>query len=681
MDALVARAPQRVTLTELLGFGERIGLHGLALLGAVFIGIYGRTVCPFVSGLSLGEFGTNLLLVFGLQLLTRELLFMFVPTPGEHRSLPRHGYYLSVVSWLLAGVYAMGLHGLRYEDFPIGSHLKLMSGYWVVGACLLAQWEYVSLERLARLRALRYANAERYLERITVRVMEGFVLFTLAPALAMALTLARQQYEGFVDGEVVLEVAFLSGFCVLVALATAIRFGNTLREDSRAIVTGTQRVRDGDRDVVLDTSRLDEFGEVAAGINSMCRELEQQNRRLEKQLVDLDALNDVSHAMSSLHTDRILNLIVENSKVVTRAEASSLLLVDADAGELYFHVLQGDAADDLREVRVPIGTGIVGTVAATGKPLLIPDAYADPRFDRSFDDRTGFRTRTLLTVPMVSQDEVLGVIQVINRADGAEFNADDLHLLQSFASHAAISLRNARMFEQTQQLANDLREALENERRLTIEKEKMGAYIPRQVVDEISRNREQKLALGGKTVVASVLFSDIKGFTALSEHLDPQEIVAFLNVYMTAMTDIIDEGGIVDKFMGDGIMAIFTDVSGSNDNNEAHAVRAARAGMRMQQALAELRARDQALAHLQMRVGINTGEMVAGNIGSQTRMEYTVIGDNVNVASRVEGAAEPGTVLVTDSTWAMLGGGFEGVQKAPISVKNRSEPVRTWQLA
>src|SRR5205823_9642596 len=114
----------------------------------------------------------------------------------------------------------------------------------------------------------------------------------------------------------------------------------------------------------------------------------------------------------------------------------------------------------------------------------------------------------------------------------------------------------------------------------------MGAYIPKQVVDEISRNREQKLALGGKAERLTILFADIVGFTRLAENMTPQEVVGFLNVYMTAMTDVIEaEDGLIDKFIGDGIMAIFTSASGEDD----HPIRAVRAGMRMQEQLSELR--------------------------------------------------------------------------------------------
>lgn len=666
---------------DLVDWPVRVHQYLIGITAVVFLAIYGRAVCPFINGIKVPELIVNLGAIWVLQIVVRELLFHRFARPPEGRSLPRHGYLMAMLSWLIAGVFAMALHWLRYESFPISSHVKLMLGYWVIGGGLLAQWEYVLLENEARKRFVTHADVNLHLERISRRVMEGYVLFTLAPSMAMALTLARYRYEGLVDRGVVIEMVFLGGFCVLLSLAVSLRFGRSLRRDALSVIDGTRRIQQGEPNVVLDQSRLDELGAVATGINRMCRELELKNKHLEKQIAEKDALRRVSEAVSSLlAVEKVLDLIAENAKVVTRAEASSLLLLDHSRGLLHFHVAKGESIDGLAEVSVPIGSGIAGHVAKTGTSLLIPDAYADTRFDRSVDQRTKFRTRDVITVPMTSKGEVLGVIQALNKSgtkDGMQqFNADDVRLLEAFAAQAAVSLENARLLESTRKMADDLRVALEAERNLTIEKAKMGAYIPRNVIDDISRNREQKLALGGKTITATILFSDIKGFTSLSEKLDPQEIVKFLNIYMTAMCEVIErEHGVVDKFMGDGIMAIFTpELAGD------HAAAAVRAGLGMQAALNHIRQSNPLLQQLHMRVGINTGEVVAGNIGSETRMDYTVIGDNVNVASRIEGMCEPDGVLVSASTWAGVQAEFSGVARPPLHVKNRGEPVLTYQI-
>jgi len=386
-----------------------------------------------------------------------------------------------------------------------------------------------------------------------------------------------------------------------------------------------------------------------------------------QQLCEMEATLAISLALTSLMgVDELLTLIMDKSKEVMRAEASSLLMLDQAAGLLRFHVARGTAGAALRSATMALGHGIAGWVAQTGEPLLIPDAYQDPRFDPSYDKRSGFRTRSILTVPLQVKDEVMGVVQVINKIGEVAFGQHDLNLFLSFASQASVALDNARLYARTKAMAEDLRQALEQERRLTIEKEKMRACIPKQLVDEISRNREQQLALGGKTVHLTILFSDIQGFMRLSETMASQQVFSFLNTYMTAMTGIIEEeGGIIDKFIGDGIMALFPPIS--EDDN--HALRAVRAGIRMQKRLYSLRkewaASRPELAGMQIRVGVNTGEVVSGNIGSETR-DYTVVGDNVNVAARLESMSRAGEVCISEATYREIEGHIAATKLEPV---------------
>jgi adenylate cyclase len=423
------------------------------------------------------------------------------------------------------------------------------------------------------------------------------------------------------------------------------------------------------------------------------RELQRLNEVLEQRVTEatedlrrrvreLTALTEASRAINSvMNTDRLLEQILELSREVMTAEASSLLVLEPETGKLQFVVARGTAGPALKSTTVDLGQGIAGWVAQTGEPLLIADAYRDARFDPSYDQLTGFRTRSILTVPILIKGEIAGVVQVINKVSAEAFDERDLHLFQSFASMASIALENARLFERTQRMADDLREALEAERRLAIEKEKMGAYMPKTAVDEIVRNREQKLALGGKLVRATILFSDLEGFTRLTERMAPQAVVSFLNEYMTAMTRVVEDGGgIVDKFIGDGIMAVFL----PRDVEDNHALRAVRAGVRMQQRLGELRAGWRAdrpeLTGVQARIGINTGEVVSGNIGSQTRMDYTVVGDNVNLAARIEASARVGEVHVSESTYREVEEHVAATRLEPIIVKNRVQPVQIYSV-
>ena len=412
-------------------------------------------------------------------------------------------------------------------------------------------------------------------------------------------------------------------------------------------------------------------------------DIQNKNLLLTSKVNEMGALNEVANAINSvMELDPLLDKILEVVATVVDAEAGTFFIHDKDTGELIFRAARGQVGEQLKEQRIAPGVGIAGFVAQHRKSLRINDPYNDARFNRAFDDASGFKTRSVLTVPTMVKDELVGVLQVLNKRGSDSFNELDQNLFETFAQSVGIAWTNAQLFEQTRQMADDLRKALEAERHLSIEKEKMGAYIPKNVVDEISRNREQKLALGGKTVVATVLFLDLVGFTRVSENFAPEELIQRLNQFMTQMANIIEEhGGVLDKFLGDGIMAIFTPI----DEHDNHALRAVETGIGMQQAMRELRAswnlESGLLSGLQMRVGINTGEVIAGNIGSEVRMDYTVIGDNVNVASRIEGICTPGGVFVSEETFADIGGKVLAERMAPVKVKNRDKPVQTFSIA
>ncbi|MFT7548952.1 MAG: adenylate cyclase [Candidatus Azotimanducaceae bacterium] len=408
---------------------------------------------------------------------------------------------------------------------------------------------------------------------------------------------------------------------------------------------------------------------------------EEQRDQAIVQLAERRALGEVAVAVSSVgDLNSVLDTILEKSREVVNAEASSLLLLDENENNLYFHTVQGEVSEELKGKRIGLGEGLVSHVLTTGKTEVVADPYNDPRFNRAIDDATGFTTRSILTTPLINKNKIIGILQLVNRKGLDTFVANDISLIKSFAVQAGVAIENSRLYSDVKNYANDLKTSLDNERRLTVEKQKMGAYVPKEVVDQISRSREEKLALGGKVIRATILFSDIVGFTRLSERLDPTKVVDFLNLYMTEMSDIIEEeGGIIDKFIGDGIMAIF------NNEDANPALSAVRAGLRMQAVVESHRegwaSIDPDLSELSMRVGINSGRVISGNVGSERRMDYTVIGDNVNVAARIEQACKPGGVLVSTATYEDVKLGVKAEKMEPIIVKNRDQPVLTYLIA
>lgn len=205
-----------------------------------------------------------------------------------------------------------------------------------------------------------------------------------------------------------------------------------------------------------------------------------------------------------------------------------------------------------------------------------------------------------------------------------------------------------------------------------------GKYMTQTVMEHLLSGKVQ---LGGETLTVSILFSDIRSFTSISERMDAQELVGLLNEYFTEMVTIImEEDGVVDKYIGDAIMAVF----GAPVSKPDDAVRAVRAGVRMRTALYNLndRLRERGLAPLQTGIGIHTGEVVAGNIGSESRMEYTVIGDAVNLASRLESnTKELGVhVLISEDTYRLVESICVARPVREITVKGRAQPVMTYEV-
>jgi adenylate cyclase len=205
-------------------------------------------------------------------------------------------------------------------------------------------------------------------------------------------------------------------------------------------------------------------------------------------------------------------------------------------------------------------------------------------------------------------------------------------------------------------------------------------YLSGEVIEKIIRDPKH-LQLGGEKRELTIMFTDLAGFSTFSERLGPVELTALLNDYLSEMTDIIlEEGGTLDKYEGDAIIAFWNAPLEQPD----HAVRACRAALRCQRRLAELREAYQQRtgAALRMRVGLNTGEVVVGNMGSRTRFNYTILGDAANLASRLEGANKAfGTeTMVSETTWRLVSAEFCGRKLADLRVVGKKTAVAVHEL-
>jgi adenylate cyclase len=382
-------------------------------------------------------------------------------------------------------------------------------------------------------------------------------------------------------------------------------------------------------------------------------------------LRNFTALIEITKALNSeLDKETILETIVDKGVELLKAERGFLILVQDAA--LDFKVARNRDKTDIPNPSTLISRSVLDSVTKTGEPVLTTDAQTALSGSMSI---TALEVRSLICVPLRLKERILGALYVDSKFAEAKFNEESQNLLHAFADQAAIAIENARLFDEVA----ESREAEKNVRQM------FQKYVPADVVREVLKMKE-----GGRLsakLTATVLFSDIRGFTSISERMPPEGVVGFLNDYLQRMVDIVfDEGGIVDKFIGDSVMAVF----GAPVPKPDDAVRAVRAALRMIEEVARFneQQRKQGGVEIDVGVGLHTGPLIAGNIGSDRKMEYTVIGDTVNVANRVESLNQKmqTNVLITQQCYEATGKAFAVRELPRMQVKGKELPLHVYEV-
>jgi adenylate cyclase len=313
--------------------------------------------------------------------------------------------------------------------------------------------------------------------------------------------------------------------------------------------------------------------------------------------------------------------------------------------------------------KLSIGRTITRKVMKDRVALLSQDAASDEEF-AGVDSIVSQGVRSTICAPLVGESRVHGAIYADRLDPFAAFKPDDLELISAVAAQTAIAVENARAHER---LARE-----------EVARANYSRFLPEYVVKQMLENPES-FKLGGVNQTITILFADIRGFTSISEHAPPEKIVGLLNRYFSAMTDIIfAHGGTLDKYLGDGLMALFgapttTPEDASNALNAAVAMQRRLLGINME-------LRQEGLSEVGVGIGLHTGEVTVGYIGSERRSEYTAIGDSVNTASRLESNAKGGEILVSDATAKAARSRYKLHAREPITVKNREQPVILWEV-
>lgn len=350
--------------------------------------------------------------------------------------------------------------------------------------------------------------------------------------------------------------------------------------------------------------------------------------------------------------------------------SASFELVPADNGVLFLHDAERGltpAAVKRRDARqtgdVTLSETLLQQVMDTRRAVLTADAIIDARFSGA-ESIVAQGIRSAMAVPLLSGNALRGVLFVDSRERSNAFNEKDLKLLAGLAGHAAIALENV-----------ELAGKIERE---AVTRAELSRFLSPAVAEMVVQGRVELLRQGRLEEV-SVLFADIRGFTSMAEHDQPQEVVVMLNAFFTRMADVIfRHEGNLDKFIGDCVMAVWGPPSSHPDD----AARALRAGLEMQQEveLLNLRRAGEGKPPLEVGIGINTGLAVVGYMGSAERHEFTAIGDSVNTASRLCGLARGGEVIATEATLTRAGAGFEVEPLPAVNVKGKERGISAFRI-
>ncbi|MFT3707375.1 MAG: adenylate/guanylate cyclase domain-containing protein [Archangium sp.] len=448
------------------------------------------------------------------------------------------------------------------------------------------------------------------------------------------------------------------------------------------------RLRDGD-EIALGNSRLvfhDGGGQpghttsagvtVVASAQSMPAFLATVAQMESAEFRPADKLNDLETLKQDYEKLRIANEF--HRLVGGERDLKSLLdkilkvafqLLAADNGVVFLAAEDGSLSPQAIHKRKPDGGDVVVSdtvlkrVSETRSAVLTADAILDSRFSSS-ESIVAQGIRSAMAVPLLSKGVLRGVLFCDTRERTNAFSEKDLKVLSGISSQAAIALENSELARKVEQEA--------------VTRAELSRFLAPAVAEAVVSGKVELLRVG-RLAEVSCIFADIRGFTSMAEADSPQETVAMLNTFFTAMANVIfTHEGNLDKFIGDCVMATW----GPPIVHPDDASRALRCALDM---LDEINAMNDARVAagkkpIEVGIGVNTGQAVVGYIGSNERHEFTAIGDSVNTASRLCGLAKGGEVLASDSTVKRAGPGFTVEAVSVLQVKGKEKGVPAFRV-
>ncbi len=363
-----------------------------------------------------------------------------------------------------------------------------------------------------------------------------------------------------------------------------------------------------------------------------------------------------------------LNQVVDFHELLELVLTEVLRLVPAQRGFLLLrkgNELVPMVIHAVEQSEVAISGTIVRKALEGGEAVLTRDARLDFAGSESIINAN---IRSAICVPLLLEGKSTGVI-LLDSPGRDQFSENDRDMVAAVASQAAVAIERARLTQELRQQAQ-VRQNLER-------------FLSPNVAQALARYVLQYGKLWeAEEQIVTILFADVQGFTALSERLSPHEVQDLLNEYLHEMTDVIfNHQGTVDKYIGDGIMAIFGAPRLPDEPyNEQHALQAVSAALEMQNAQQRLVDKLDPDKAFRIRIGVNTGLAYTGFFGTHHRLEYTAIGDAVNIAARLETAAEVGSVFISEHTYKFIENSFVVQEIGELQLKGKEKHVRVYKV-
>jgi adenylate cyclase len=384
----------------------------------------------------------------------------------------------------------------------------------------------------------------------------------------------------------------------------------------------------------------------------------------DRQEKKLDLLIDIAKELSGqTDVDRLLDRIVDLTFQVMSVDRVAILMA-GDEESLVPRISR--QREDPTVIPAPDGWRVPSAIARKTVQERVAILLENVPVDLAGDGTIlHHRVQSALCAPLLGgQGTLLGLIYLDNLGATHSFSEEDLEFLAAFSGMAAVALENSRLIDQA--------------RREAVVLSNFQRYFAPDLAEQIAAEAGS-VRLGGTRRQVAVLFSDIRGFTSLAETMSPDDVARLLSDYFTVMVEIVFEhGGTLDKFMGDALMALWGAPIARRDDAD----RSIRAAIAMQRALRRLNQdwRRRGRPTLSAGIGIGAGDVFAGNIGSDRRLEYTVIGDTVNIAARLCSEAGPGEILVSGSLRQALADPPGLAALEPLSLKGKAQAVPVYRV-